>query len=61
MRRKRVVLRNGNMADNHARSITSLCDCQAWLPQERGEVGAHEVVRLEWWKKKQRRLIDVDV
>jgi len=52
MRRKRVVLRNGNMADNHARSITSLYDCQAWLPQERGEVGAHEVVRLEWWKKK---------
>ena len=35
---------HGSMADNHAQSMTSWCDCQAWLPQERGESMAHEVV-----------------
>ena len=42
--KKMVVLRNGSMVDDHARSMTSWCDCQAWLPQERGESMAHKVV-----------------
>ena len=54
-----VVLRNGSMADNHARSMTSGCDCQAWLAQERDESVAHEVVPFERWKKKSPRLIEV--
>ena len=57
--KKMVVLRNGSMADDHAQSMTSGCDCQTWLARERDELVAHEVVPLEWWKKKSPRLIKV--
>ena len=57
--KKMVVLRNGSMADNHARSTISGCDFQAWLAQERDESVAHEVVPSERWKKKSLRLIKV--
>ena len=57
--KKMVVLRNGSMADSHAQSTNSWCDCQAWLAQERGELVAHEVVSLEWWKKKLQRFVNV--
>ena len=57
--KKMVMLCKRSMADNHAWSMTSGCDCQAWLAQERDELVAHEVVPLEWWKKKLRRLIKV--
>ena len=57
--KKVVVLRNGSMADDHARSMTSGHDCQAWLAQEWDESVAHEVIPSAWWKKKLQRLIEV--